>query len=137
MDFGNAQPGERAGARGRTGAIGREHAARRDWHARACWMAATALVAVAASCAFSAAAAQTLQPIPKLEARVTDLTGTLTAGQQAELEQKLADFEARKGAQIAVLMVPTHRNRRRSSSTRSASSRPGSSGARRSMTAHC
>jgi uncharacterized protein len=53
------------------------------------------------------ASAQTLQPIPKLEARVTDLTGTLTAGQQAELEQKLADFEARKGAQIAVLLVPT------------------------------
>src|ERR1017187_9569143 len=37
--------------------------------------------------------------------RVADLTGTLTAGQQAELEQKLADFEARKGAQIAVLLV--------------------------------
>jgi len=53
------------------------------------------------------AAAQALQPIPKLEARVTDVTGTLTAGQQAELEQKLADFEARKGAQIAVLLVPT------------------------------
>src|ERR1700733_9789199 len=51
--------------------------------------------------------AQALQPIPKLESRVTDLTGTLTAGQQAELEQKLADFEARKGAQIAVLLVPT------------------------------
>jgi uncharacterized protein len=42
-----------------------------------------------------------------LRARVTDLTGTLTAGQQAELEQKLADFEARKGAQIAVLLVAT------------------------------
>ena len=54
-----------------------------------------------------AADAQALQPVPKLEARVTDLTGTLTAGQQAELEQKLADFEARKGAQIAVLIVPT------------------------------
>ncbi len=51
--------------------------------------------------------AQSLQPIPKLEARVTDLTGTLTAAQQAELEQKLRDFEARKGAQIAVLLVPT------------------------------
>ena len=72
------------------------------------WMAATALVVVAAfSAAFSVAAAQALQPIPKLEARVTDVTGTLTAGQQAELEQKLADFEARKGAQIAVLLVPT------------------------------
>jgi uncharacterized protein len=39
--------------------------------------------------------------------RDTDLTGTLTAAQQAELEQKLADFESRKGAQIAVLLVPT------------------------------
>src|SRR5665213_487436 len=48
-----------------------------------------------------------LQPIPALNARVTDLTGTLTAAQQAELEQKLADFEGRKGAQIAVLLVPT------------------------------
>ena len=53
------------------------------------------------------AGAQALQPVPKLEARVTDLTGTLTAAQQAELEQKLADFEARKGAQIAVLVVAT------------------------------
>jgi uncharacterized protein len=53
------------------------------------------------------AAAQSPQPIPKLEARVTDLTGTLTAGQQAELEQKLRDFESRKGAQIVVLVVPT------------------------------
>jgi uncharacterized protein len=57
--------------------------------------------------ALGPAGAQALQPVPKLEARVTDLTGTLTAGQQAELEQKLADFEARKGAQIAVLIVPT------------------------------
>jgi uncharacterized protein len=71
-------------------------------------MAATALVVSAAFSAVSSiAAAQTLQPIPKLESRVTDVTGTLTAGQQAELEQKLADFEARKGAQIAVLLVPT------------------------------
>jgi len=71
-------------------------------------MAATALVVSAAfSAVFSIAAAQALQPIPKLESRVTDVTGTLTAGQQAELEQKLADFEARKGAQIAVLLVPS------------------------------
>ena len=50
-------------------------------------------------------AADELQPIPKLEARVTDLTGTLSAGEQADLEQKLAAFQARKGAQLAVLMV--------------------------------
>ena len=53
------------------------------------------------------ASAQGLAPIPKLEARVTDLTGTLTAEQQSSLEEKLAAFEARKGSQIAVLIVPT------------------------------
>jgi uncharacterized protein len=47
------------------------------------------------------------QPIPKLTARVTDLTGTLTAEQQSMLEEKLSTFEARKGAQVAVLVVPT------------------------------
>ena len=46
-------------------------------------------------------------PLPKLEARVTDLTGTLTASQQSMLEDKLEAFEARKGAQIAVLILPT------------------------------
>jgi uncharacterized protein len=51
--------------------------------------------------------AQELQPIPKLEARVTDLTGTLTAAQQADLEQKLTAFEQRKGSQVALLMVQT------------------------------
>jgi uncharacterized protein len=50
-----------------------------------------------------------LQPVPKLNARVTDLTGTLTAEQQTALEQKLAAFEAAKGAQLAVLVVPTTR----------------------------
>ena len=54
-----------------------------------------------------AAAAQDLQPIPKLAARVTDLTGTLTAEQQGALEQKLAAFESAKGTQLAVLIVPT------------------------------
>jgi uncharacterized protein len=53
------------------------------------------------------AAAAGLQPIPRLGARVTDLTGTLTAGQQNALEQKLAAFEAAKGSQLAVLIVPT------------------------------
>ena len=45
--------------------------------------------------------------VPPLRARVTDLTGTLTAEQRSALEQTLAEFERRKGAQIAVLMVPT------------------------------
>src|SRR5258706_10537461 len=45
--------------------------------------------------------------VPPLAARVTDLTATLSAQQQAALEQTLAAFEARKGSQIAVLIVPT------------------------------
>lgn len=45
--------------------------------------------------------------VPPLQVRVTDLTGTLPAARIAELERQLADFEAQKGAQIAVLMVPT------------------------------
>ena len=53
------------------------------------------------------AAAQSLQPIPALAARVTDLTGTLTSAERSALEEKLSAFEARKGAQIAVLVVPT------------------------------
>jgi uncharacterized protein len=45
--------------------------------------------------------------LPPLKSRVTDLTGTLNAQQRASLEQTLAEFEARKGAQLAVLIVPT------------------------------
>jgi uncharacterized protein len=45
--------------------------------------------------------------IPPLKARVTDLTGTLNQGQKSALEQTLGEFEARKGSQIAVLIVPT------------------------------
>jgi len=45
--------------------------------------------------------------IPPLKARVTDLTGTLSTNEATQLEQKLAAFEARKGSQIAVLIVPT------------------------------
>lgn len=45
--------------------------------------------------------------VPPLKARVTDLTGTLSSAQIAQLDQKLAAFEAKKGSQIAVLMVPT------------------------------
>jgi uncharacterized protein len=64
-------------------------------------------VAVLATSLAAPALAQSLQPVPKLTARVTDLTGTLTAEQQSMLEEKLSAFEARKGAQIAVLVVPT------------------------------
>jgi uncharacterized protein len=53
------------------------------------------------------ASAQGPQRIPSLAARVTDLTGTLTAEQRSSLEQKLTEVEATKGAQIVVLIVPT------------------------------
>ena len=45
--------------------------------------------------------------VPPLTARVTDQTGTLTGEQKASLESTLQAFEARKGSQIVVLMVPT------------------------------
>lgn len=45
--------------------------------------------------------------VPELSQRVTDLTSTLSAEQIAALENKLAAFEAKKGSQIAVLIVPT------------------------------
>lgn len=45
--------------------------------------------------------------VPPLTARVTDLTGMLSSAQVAALEGKLAAFEAEKGSQLAVLIVPT------------------------------
>ena len=45
--------------------------------------------------------------VPSLRAPVTDLTGTLTQDQVSRLEQQLRAFEAKKGSQIAVLIVPT------------------------------
>jgi uncharacterized protein len=53
------------------------------------------------------AVAPPLRPVPPLATRVTDLTGTLSQAEQAELEAELAGFESRKGAQIAVLIVPS------------------------------
>lgn len=46
-------------------------------------------------------------PIPALTARVTDLTATLSGDQRQHLEQQLAALEAKSGAQLAVLLVPT------------------------------
>jgi uncharacterized protein len=63
--------------------------------------------ALAGVLAVLAAPARADVPIPPLKARVTDLTGTLSAGQKAELESRIAAYEARRGSQIAVLMLPT------------------------------
>jgi uncharacterized protein len=51
--------------------------------------------------------AQAVLPVPELRSRVIDQTGTLDAAQQAALESRLATFEARRGTQIVVVLVPT------------------------------
>src|SRR5271170_618712 len=45
--------------------------------------------------------------VPPLTSRVTDLTGTLSGAAVARIEAKLKDLEAKKGSQLAVLIVPT------------------------------
>lgn len=51
--------------------------------------------------------AQPVQPVPALAARVVDTTGTLDAGQRAQLEQALARIEQERGTQVVVLLVAT------------------------------
>ena len=63
------------------------------------------LIVVFSLCFTSLAGAQALATVPPLAARVVDRTATLSADQRARLETKLAAFEGRKGAQIAVLIV--------------------------------
>ncbi|HWS76573.1 MAG TPA: TPM domain-containing protein [Quisquiliibacterium sp.] len=67
----------------------------------------TALALLSLLLAFGAARAQSLQPVPALSARVTDLTGTLDAAQRSALDARLAAIEQSKGAQVVVLMVPS------------------------------
>ena len=56
---------------------------------------------------FCAAWAIAQVAVPPLTGRVVDLTGTLDGAQKATLERTLEAFEAKKGTQIAVLLVPT------------------------------
>lgn len=72
------------------------------WGARA-WLCALALSLSVAHAATDAG----LVPIPPLSGRVTDLTGTLDAATQSRLESRLAAFEQKKGAQVAVLVLPS------------------------------
>jgi len=51
--------------------------------------------------------AAALVTIPQLSHRVTDLTATLSVEQTTALENKLAELEAEKGSQLAVLILPT------------------------------
>jgi len=54
-----------------------------------------------------AAPASAQVAVPPLAARVTDLTGTLTAPQVQALDARLRDFERTKGSQVAVLILPS------------------------------
>jgi uncharacterized protein len=55
----------------------------------------------------AASLSQAQVAVPALTARVTDLTGTLSGEAVTRIEAKLAALEAKKGSQIAVLMLPT------------------------------
>ena len=70
---------------------------------RAARSTASALLLAFGLCWPIFAAAQA--PVPPLTGHVIDQTGTLTAEQKMSLEQTLTAFEARKGSQLAVLMV--------------------------------
>jgi uncharacterized protein len=72
--------------------------------AKACLVAKASLGALLMCWAFAVLAQVA---VPQLVGRVVDQTGTLSSDDIASLNQKLRDFEARKGSQIAVLIVPT------------------------------
>src|SRR5262245_57816513 len=67
-------------------------------------LARASLVALLICWAFAALADVA---VPPLTGRVVDQTGTLSNSDIASLSQTLQDFEAKKGSQIAVLIVPT------------------------------
>lgn len=60
---------------------------------------------VACLCLLALGAVARAAEVPTLHARVTDQTGTLDAGQLAQLEARLAALEQRKGSQLVVLLV--------------------------------
>jgi len=64
-----------------------------------------ALLMVAVMFAAGNTLAQPLQPVPTLQARVTDLTATLSVAQVRALEDKLAAFERTQRSQVVVLLI--------------------------------
>src|SRR4051812_48033100 len=67
-------------------------------------IARVSLVALMLAFAFAALAEVA---VPPLTGRVVDKTATLSSNDVASLDKTLKDFEARKGSQVAVLIVPT------------------------------
>jgi uncharacterized protein len=83
-------------------------------YARRAWQAARLFAALALFALAGISSAVTwdgqregVQPVPPLRARVTDLTGTLSAAEQQALDAKLAAWEQQTTNQLAVLIVPT------------------------------
>lgn len=72
-------------------------------------MRKVALCLVLVSAFISSVDAENLVAVPPLQTRVTDLTGTLSTSENAELSKILADYEKEKGSQIAVLILPSTR----------------------------
>lgn len=64
-------------------------------------------ILLVAALSFLSAFASADVAIPLLSSQITDATDTLTSEQRSALEQTLQAFEAKKGSQIAVLIVPT------------------------------
>ena len=69
------------------------------------WLIASLSLWLAAACAV--AAEGDFSPVPELRAHVTDSTATLSVTERQALEDKLRRWEAERGAQFAVLIVPT------------------------------
>jgi uncharacterized protein len=69
--------------------------------------ARSAVAAVLLCLTAGLALAQALVPVPPLTAPVIDLNGILSGDAVNRIERELAAFEAHKGSQIAVLVVPS------------------------------
>jgi uncharacterized protein len=65
------------------------------------------LLSIAVLSVLALGSAHSQVPVPALVGHVTDQTGTLTQQQKSSLEKTLSAFEARKGTQLAILLVPT------------------------------
>lgn len=67
---------------------------------RALWLLGLLMLVLAA-----ASVRAQMQPVPPLAARVTDNAAMLTPQQHGAREAVLADYQARTGSQIAILLV--------------------------------
>jgi uncharacterized protein len=69
------------------------------------WIPAFAGILLLAFLWLQSALAQSLQPIPALAGPVVDMTGTLSAAEEAALQTRLTDYAKTKGSQVQLLIV--------------------------------